>query len=114
MGNSEEIFFALMTYGQHGHGLAVLDFKQCDITVRTKTDNQLAQQGMFRRRLAATEWKGAQEFEAFGNRRACAPGGFRIPLREKIEQMLQVPRGGRRKPYHQLKLISAICQGSNR
>jgi len=44
-----------MTYGQYGHGLAILDFKQCYITIFAKTDNQLAQQGVFRRCLAATE-----------------------------------------------------------
>ena len=47
-GNLEEIFFALMTYSQHGHRLTVLDFKQRNVAVCTKTDNQLAQERMFR------------------------------------------------------------------
>lgn len=39
----KEIFFSLMTHSQHGHGLTVFDFKQRDVAICTKTDNQLAQ-----------------------------------------------------------------------
>jgi hypothetical protein len=80
---SKEIFFALMTDGQHGHGLAILDFKQRNITVCTKADDQLAQQRVFRRCLATTEWKSAQKFDALGNDGAGVFGSFRIPFTRK-------------------------------
>ena len=56
---SKEILLALMAYGQHGHGPAIFDFKQGDISIRAKADNQLPQKGMLRRCLATTEWKAA-------------------------------------------------------
>ena len=99
-----------MTYGQHGHGLAVLNFKQRDVAVCTKTDNQLAHERMFRRCLAATEGKSSQEFDAFGDSRTRASSCFSIPLREKIEQTLQVFRGGRRKPNRVIHLRVAVLR----
>jgi hypothetical protein len=57
-----------MTYGQHSHGQAILDFKQLNMTVCAKADNQLSQQEVFRQCLAANGWKGAQEFDALCNR----------------------------------------------
>src|ERR1039457_5543370 len=108
----KEIFFALMAYRQHGHGLAVFDFKQRYITVCTKADNQFAQQRMFRRCLAATEGKGSQEFNAFGNRGAGAFGGSHILFREKVEQVLQVFCGGGCEPDRVAHLRAAALRAS--
>jgi hypothetical protein len=80
---SKEIFFALMAYGQHGYGLAILDFKQRNITVCAKADDQLAQQRVLRRCLATTEGESAQKFDALGNSRAGVFGSFRIPSTRK-------------------------------
>ena len=83
--NLKKIFLALMTYGQHGYRLTVLDFKQCDVAICPEADDQLAQQGIFRRCLAATERKTTQKIESPGNSLAGASCRFCIPLREKVE-----------------------------
>jgi hypothetical protein len=108
----KEIFFALMAYRQHGHGLAVFDFKQRYITVCAKADNQFAQQRMFRRGLAATKGKGSQEFDAFGNRGAGAFGGLHILFCEKVEQALQVFCGGGCEPDRVAHLRAAALRAS--
>jgi hypothetical protein len=86
-----------MAYSQHGDSLAVFDFKQGDVAVSAKADNQLAQQRIFRRNLAATKWKSAQKLHALGNGSACAPCSLHIPLCEKIKQALQISCSSRRK-----------------
>ena len=85
---SKEIFFALMTYGQHGHSLAVFDFKQSDIAIGAKADNQLAQQRVLRRNLAAAKGKCTQELDALGNGGAGASGCFQVTFSQEIEQAL--------------------------
>ena len=103
------IVFALVPDSKRGYRIYVFHFKQCNIPIAAKANDQFPEEWICRRRLAATEREKLQKSNSLADGLPCAFCRVQVLPGQKIKQPLQVFRRRWRKSDLITQRLFASC-----